>query len=430
MKTFVCGLRYLMLVNSRALVFHSARTILVNVYLLVVITQNHVCLLLFRDFFFIAGHGICCLWFTNFQLRLSNPSAVFFYLLVPHHLSKDSVVYLLYLSCCGRHSGLYYYHLDSGPFQLTAWVALENVLYLRHLLWPMSAQLTDPWFNGRNCPPKLFVWRVTKPISLQLEPGTLLHIDFGHFTQLQRPAHHQLPLRRPLLLWYVVQALTQLLILFRRDPKVHMTHHDVPLSSSAANTTNNIPNITNNNEVQTAMQRIQEMQQQLNAALGAVMPLINSSSQSANGNNNVNNNITSSSQSTNGNNNVNNNISNNAVPNSRSSDSATRLFTQPNNNINNPLGQQPVGTHILSQVARDRSPAADFSLLSSALSSGSISQPSAGSSIMPAIPKSAIDKIRSGEFVNFDTLLPCHGPVAHDEVYIPSSWWLFRLLCP
>ena len=193
------------------------------------------------------------------------------------------------------------------------------------------------------------------------------------------------------------------------------THHDFPLSSSAAN--NNIPNITNNNEVQTAMQRIQEMQQQLNAALGAVMPLINSSSQSANSNNNVNNNIISSSQSTNGNNNVNNNISNNDVPNSRSSDSATMLVTQPNNNnINNtPLGQQPVGTHILSPVARDRSPAADFSLLSSALSSGSIPQPSAGSSIMPAIPKSAIDKIRSGEFVNFDTLLPCHGPVAHDE---------------
>ena len=37
------------------------------------------------------------------------------------------------------------------------------------------------------------------------------------------------------------------------------------------------------------------------------------------------------------------------------------------------------------------------------------------SSAVPAIPKSAIDKIRSGEFVNFDSLLPNHSPVAHDE---------------
>ena len=33
----------------------------------------------------------------------------------------------------------------------------------------------------------------------------------------------------------------------------------------------------------------------------------------------------------------------------------------------------------------------------------------------PAIPKAAIDKIRNGEFVNFDNLLPNHSPVAQDE---------------
>ena len=37
------------------------------------------------------------------------------------------------------------------------------------------------------------------------------------------------------------------------------------------------------------------------------------------------------------------------------------------------------------------------------------------SSLLPAIPKAAMDKIRNGEFVNFDTLLPNHTPVNHDE---------------
>ena len=36
-------------------------------------------------------------------------------------------------------------------------------------------------------------------------------------------------------------------------------------------------------------------------------------------------------------------------------------------------------------------------------------------SLLPTIPKAAVDKIRSDEFVNFDTLLPNHTPVNHGE---------------
>ena len=38
-----------------------------------------------------------------------------------------------------------------------------------------------------------------------------------------------------------------------------------------------------------------------------------------------------------------------------------------------------------------------------------------GSPLSPAIPKTALDKIRNGEFVKFDTLLPNHSPVTQDE---------------
>ena len=34
---------------------------------------------------------------------------------------------------------------------------------------------------------------------------------------------------------------------------------------------------------------------------------------------------------------------------------------------------------------------------------------------MPALPKAVIDKIRAGEFVNFDNLLPNHSPVSNEE---------------
>ena len=42
-------------------------------------------------------------------------------------------------------------------------------------------------------------------------------------------------------------------------------------------------------------------------------------------------------------------------------------------------------------------------------------------SLLLAIPKAAVDKICGGEFVNFDTLLPNHTPVNHDEYTFKPS---------
>ena len=36
-------------------------------------------------------------------------------------------------------------------------------------------------------------------------------------------------------------------------------------------------------------------------------------------------------------------------------------------------------------------------------------------SLSPAIPKAAFDKIKAGEYVKLDTLLPNYTPMSHDE---------------
>ena len=55
----------------------------------------------------------------------------------------------------------------------------------------------------------------------------------------------------------------------------------------------------------------------------------------------------------------------------------------------------------------------DFSLVDLGLPPAALSASS--SPALPVIPKATIDKICNGEFINFDSLLPNHSPVAQDE---------------